>query len=280
MQIKIIYVLFILFFIFVFILFFPKPIRLQEGLTTTEMSMDDNLPSNYAASDDTTNYNKKPIQIASEMDSYKKMQSIPNMSKHKLSIKTEGDLIDLIENMYNIIVTGEENNSTSKIENTTMDNKIHRNIKSMILLSKITSQALMNITKIDINELFKSYPNLIKAPNDAMRLFEIFFATNALRVFFENPVMDNVNLNAIVLDPDKIKTNNEGLVSIYNSQLTILEAVSDHVQHFHKKIIQPEKRELTFSQDDEDTQLYTEIPTEIKYDYPRSQKFPKKAEQM
>jgi len=168
-----------------------------------------------------------PIAIAFKMDSYKVSNPIPNMTKNKLSIKTEGDLIDLIENMYNIVINGEEINPNSNANNmnaTTIENKISKNIRAMILLSKITSQSLVDITKKGFNELVTTYPNLIKAPHDALRLFEIFYAATALRVFFENPNMDNINLNSIVASSANATKN--GNMSIYNSQLTILNAIT------------------------------------------------------
>jgi hypothetical protein len=226
-----------------------------------------------------------PIAIASKLDSYKINNPIPNMTKNKLSIKTEGNLIDLIENMYNIVITGEEINSNTNNKNaTTIENKISKNIRAMILLSKISSQALIDITKKDYNELALTYPNLIKAPHDALRLFEIFYASSALRVFFENPNMDNIDLNAIITSPSSVTTSTmeamkNGYMSIYNSQLTILDAISEHIKHFHKKSIKPEKQDPPYSADDDDTRVYKESdrPTSnIIYEFPRTQSFPKK----
>lgn len=224
-----------------------------------------------------------PIAVASKLDSYKVSNPIPNLTKNKLSIKTEGDLIDLIENMYNIVINGEEINATSKNNATTIENKINKNIRAMILLSKITSQALVDITKKDYNELVVTYPNLIKAPHDTLRLFEIFYASTALRVFFENPIMDNIDLNTIVSSPStkspRMDSTNNGYMTIYNSQLTILNAITEHIKHFHKKSIKPEKQDPPYSADDEDTRSYTESdrPTSnLIYEFPRTQSFPKK----
>lgn len=225
---------------------------------------------------------KDPIAVASKLDSYKVSNPLPNMTKSKLSIKTEGDLIDLIENMYNIVINGEEinpssNSNANAINATTIENKISKNIRAMILLSKLTSQSLVDITKKNYNELVVTYPNLIKAPHDALRLFEIFYASTALRVFFENPNMDNVNLNTIVSSGSNAINN--GYMSIYNSQLTILNAITEHIKHFHKKTVKPEKQDPSYSADDEDTRAFEESdrPTSnIVYEFPRTQSFPKK----
>jgi hypothetical protein len=273
MSIKYLYILFLLTCI-VLIICTTKPSKYWASVAPMQRGLQEGF---FIDSSD-------PIAVASKLDSYKVNNPIPNLTKNKLSIKTEGDLIDLIENMYNIIINGEEINTTSNNNATTIENKINKNIRAMILLSKITSQALVDITKKDYNELVVTYPNLIKAPHDTLRLFEIFYASTALRVFFENPNMDNIDLNAITSSSSS-KTSSSmdamknGYMSIYNSQLTILNAITEHIKHFHKKSIKPEKQDPPYSADDEDTRSYKESdrPTSnLIYEFPRTQSFPKK----
>lgn len=208
--------------------------------------------------------NLQLMQIGKDIDNYKVTDYLPDTSKNPISIKTESDFIDFIENMYKSVVQGSDSEST-----TTLKSKITRNIESMILISNTASQSLQNITEKSFNELNNAYPSMIQSQTDVIKLYELYYATTSMKVYFNNS--DDIDL---AKNP-----------TMYNSQLNSLEKVIETLQHFHKKILLSPKHDpiIVDSDLDLDTKFYRKDHIDIyinkikKYNYPVTQRMPKKA---
>ena len=134
------------------------------------------------------------------------------------------------------------------------------------IISDEACPAELFITEKTYTELNKSYKNTILSQTDVIKLYELYYATAAIKEYFDK---NDINLNE---NP-----------TMYNSQLTTLDKVIECLQHFHKKSIKSAITDVDATTDNLDTKCYRKdhiekYINEIKhYDYPVTQRIPKKA---